>query len=586
MVEFKKRGNMKKSNLYKYVNKYGFHSVFTKNLILLILVLAVSFSTIVVSVYFGISGKLDNTVYDMSDKRAQDVSAAYDTTIRNMNKLLYSLINKHDIIKFLDHKPGIDTEKNEEYDKVNETLSSFTSTYEYIKTIVAYSEVNEVMADGLNCYQVESKNTDVFLQYYAENQKETLIFASPDAPYNTLNIMRKFTYGNKTTGFIIIKIDIAKLYESLSISVYNTESGIMIFINDANEIISSSNKKITQESIKEILGSKTITFEDISYTVSVCDAYIGGRYIYLYNRELYTLVKERFTGMLFVLTVVALLLSIIASVYMAVSNFKPLTEIIECFQQTSISSDNEINEVSFIRNNINRLEMERVSLNEKMKNKIALLNKYQIMALQNQMNPHFLHNTLETIKWMVVSLEDDDNEASGMIEKLADVSKYSLSKNDYLVDLGTEIEYTKIFVDILKVRFDGKVEFIWNIEDNVDDIRVVKFCIQPVIENCVRHGICLNKKLLTIKTDIYTDKNDLIIQISDDGCGISEKKLNEIRSMLRNEKDNLFSGIGLMNVNERIKLIYGDEYNLSIDSEENVGTTVTMRLKKGKERKS
>ena len=86
--------------------------------------------------------------------------------------------------------------------------------------------------------------------------------------------------------------------------------------------------------------------------------------------------------------------------------------------------------------------------------------------------------------------------------------------------------------------------------------------------------------------NLHLPKNDLIIQISDDGCGISEKKLNEIRSMLRNEKDNLFSGIGLMNVNERIKLIYGDEYNLSIDSEENVGTTVTMRLKKGKERKS
>ncbi len=197
---------------------------------------------------------------------------------------------------------------------------------------------------------------------------------------------------------------------------------------------------------------------------------------------------------------------------------------------------------------------------------------HELNALQAQINPHFLYNTLDSIIWM--EERGKSQESIRMVSALAKLFRISISKGRNEITVREELEHVRNYLIIQKMRFQDK--FLYTIEAGEDALpqRTVKLIIQPLAENALNHAIdeTLNEQLhLNIKA--FIDGDDLCFTIEDDGVGIPEEKLATLLTMPSGQ-----SGIGIRNVHERIQLTYGRQYGLTIQSTEDVGTRITVRL--------
>lgn len=210
----------------------------------------------------------------------------------------------------------------------------------------------------------------------------------------------------------------------------------------------------------------------------------------------------------------------------------------------------------------------------------------EYLALQNQINPHFLYNTLEGIRSEAL-IEGVDSIAN-MTEALATFFRYTISNVDKLVTLEAEINNVENYYKIQEFRFGDKLEL--NVEFQVEDYqditqaKIPKLTLQPIFENAIFHGVerKMGKGILTLK--VVATHQRLIIMISDNGVGIEEERVRELNQKLRGasleymKEDRKKGGIALLNVNNRIKLIFGDEYGIYVYSKIGAGTDVEITI--------
>lgn len=200
-------------------------------------------------------------------------------------------------------------------------------------------------------------------------------------------------------------------------------------------------------------------------------------------------------------------------------------------------------------------------------------------ALQFQINPHFLYNTLASINAMAAVRGDDD--ITQMTEKLGDMFRYNMSSVNEHVSLADEIKHIENYIHIEKIRFGNKLNIFID-TNGMENCSVIRFILQPIVENAIKHGFKNLKREGFIEVLAYKENDELIISISDDGVGIPKRKVEELNSYfmtnsVESQKD-YHSSIGLRNVNSRIKLTYGVEYGINIMSQKGVGTEVILNL--------
>lgn len=219
-------------------------------------------------------------------------------------------------------------------------------------------------------------------------------------------------------------------------------------------------------------------------------------------------------------------------------------------------------------------------------NEQKLLNAQQKMEFQmlaSQINPHFLYNTLEMIRMKAITV--GDTETATAIKLLGKSMRYVLDNTGIeYTTVAKELSHIETYLQIQKLRFGERVNYeIRSEEDiNLNKIRILPLLLQPIVENAILHGLEEVESGGQITVNIHRDINNpdtLIISIRDNGCGMDADTLNNMRINL--EKGNISKryGIGLYNINQRIRLCYGMGYGLSIDSEEGNGTTVTARIR-------
>jgi len=203
----------------------------------------------------------------------------------------------------------------------------------------------------------------------------------------------------------------------------------------------------------------------------------------------------------------------------------------------------------------------------------------ELNALQAQINPHFLYNTLESINWKAMMLTKGPNTVSNMVTALATLLRLSISRGGEVVTFEDEINHVKSYLVIQQERYSNKFEVKWDIDPRIYSYKCLKLILQPIVENAIYHGLELkpDKGILIIKGELL---NDIIkISIIDNGRGMSKERLETVRGYLeRRENAKEQQSIGLTNVNERIKLYCGDEYGLKIFSEQNEGTVIEIHL--------
>ncbi len=196
--------------------------------------------------------------------------------------------------------------------------------------------------------------------------------------------------------------------------------------------------------------------------------------------------------------------------------------------------------------------------------------------LQSQINPHFLYNTLDIIVWMIEN--EQKQEAVKAVTALARFFRISLSKGKSIITVKDELEHVRNYLMIQQMRFKNK--FVYKIEAGEDVLNLVslKLMLQPLVENAIYHGMEFMDGDGEICVEVYRDAEELRFLVRDNGLGMTEKQVAELLGEKHHVSSKRGSGIGVKNVMERIKLYFGDDYGLSIWSEPDEGTTITIRL--------
>lgn len=394
-------------------------------------------------------------------------------------------------------------------------------------------------------------------------------------------------------GYLVIGIDLRQLLQKISLPFRLFDESEYLLLSDNIPIFSSSTFTQDDISILEDLPADEYSIFEITgesfLTVKIHLSQYGWDYVSLvpYSRILESLHKTLLNISLLMIAgfVLTLLLSrkIISSVLV---HFQTLL-----YKMDSLS-DNEFvpvgaeydysgrnDEIGQLHQKFDRMA-ERLNylINTNLKNQL-LAKEAKVKALETQINPHFLYNALETINWKAKALHD--SEISEIAESLGFLLRENLNNENTLVPLEHELQLAKSYITIQQIRFGERLIYSVNIDPLLLDLRVPAMAIQPLLENAVRYGVEENIDPCHIVVDVSSEGETAVIRVSNEWSFFEADLLQKLRN--QEIKANGF-GIGLINIDERIKLIYGEQYGLTLENNEDTATAVIhIPMKKGSE---
>lgn len=243
------------------------------------------------------------------------------------------------------------------------------------------------------------------------------------------------------------------------------------------------------------------------------------------------------------------------------------------FDYVMLETDGE-NEISRLSSSFNVMISEIKHLMEQNVEEQRQKRKSELMALQAQINPHFLYNTLDSIIWMAEW--GKNKEVVLMTSSLAKLLRQSISNQNELVKVEDEVEYTRSYLTIQKMRYKDKLEYEILVEPEIMNFNVAKLILQPLVENAIYHGIKYKEGKGKILVEGFRRDQELILRITDDGIGMQPEQLEKVFEKRRTDRKR--NSVGVLNVHERIRLYYGQEYGLTFESEWGVGTKVEIHI--------
>lgn len=202
--------------------------------------------------------------------------------------------------------------------------------------------------------------------------------------------------------------------------------------------------------------------------------------------------------------------------------------------------------------------------------------KSEFDTLQSQINPHFLYNTLDIIVWMIEN--EQKQEAVKIVTALARFFRISLSKGKSIITVRDELEHVRNYLMIQQMRFKNKFTYYIDAEEEVMDLVSLKLMLQPLVENAIYHGMEFMDGDGEVCVKVYREAEDLWFRISDNGLGMTQKQVESLLDEKNHVSSQRGSGTGVKNVNERIRLYFGADYGLTIRSEPDEGTVISIRL--------
>ena len=233
------------------------------------------------------------------------------------------------------------------------------------------------------------------------------------------------------------------------------------------------------------------------------------------------------------------------------------------------------NEIASLNRSFNRMTEHIDELMKKNTTEQAEKRKSEMKALQSQINPHFLYNTLDSIIWMIET--GDQEEAILMTSALAGFFRQAIGKSDDFVTIWEELEYTKNYLIIQQMRYKDKIDFNIMVNQDIMECMIIKLVLQPLVENALYHGLKYKEEKGTIRITGYQQRGNIVIKVMDDGIGMDQETLKSIFHK-KSRVGGRYNGVGMVNIQERMVLYYGEGFGLFVESEVGIGTTVTVTL--------
>jgi two-component system sensor histidine kinase YesM len=472
--------------------------------------------------------------------------------------------------------------------RLQDILLSYAVSEDYISSIDFIDSKSNQFSVGVDTKLNKEKNKEILIEAIKHLGKN--IWIEPEAGNNYLIaarvIRRTHNLSLDYLGLMVIRIDLNKLVRKVFGNYPNSSADLNLQIFSGKKNIFSSNQKLEWKDVKSICnngnyGVKTI--DNKKFFIAITQAkYSGWTYVNVIPYE--TIYKK----IIFVRNAMLLIYAgvFIMALWFGLKFAENITKPVEilALKMKDIEMDDfQVNgKETIVECNIEEInelyrdfEMMVEKINTLIKEnyqKQILLKDTQYKALQAQINPHFLYNTLDSINWMAKT--NSEPRISMMVEALGKLLRSAVYKKD-LITIAEEEKILENYITIQKIRFEERLDFQMNVENEIGQYLIPKLTLQPIVENAINYGLEQMTGVCMIRVWAEKREENIELFIQDNGPGMDPEYWSKLRT---GEIKSKGSGIGLKNIDDRIKMLYGEEYGISISSEPGKGTRVIICL--------
>lgn len=595
---------MKKNNRYNALNKEGKKANLTFGMIrLLVICLVVPFGALSVVLFFSSASKTSNqvrnTVVTSMENAAENCNSNIEKVIQESKQASYDNVIRTSYLQFLKDKNEavmyreISSYLSEKY-KYNSMISSTIVVFKEKTTMEYYTYSNVA---GATYASISDFKNNAMTQIKSVAQRmgtNTKFIEIGEHLYLVRNLV---TSDYNPYAIIVMEINKSNMFKSMDNVVWRENGAIfldgdMVCEPDYENDINNEKFKIYADNNKRNYGEVTETesnYDSNNYTVNLYTRCNNQQFTYIVKLNRMEVLNESFTYVyIYVLIIlITILLAALTFYYFYRNINKPISDLMEMSEKIeegeygitlpAFEGNKEFgklidtfNHMSLgLEESFNRIYAEEVALRDA-----------NMQALQSQINPHFLNNTLEIINWKARMSGNYD--VSGMIESLGVMMEATMNrKKEKFITIEEELKYVDAYLYIIHQRFGSRFHFDKDVDENLLNLKIPRLIVQPIVENAVEHGGDKEGNIIG-SLKIYADYNNLYIVVHNNG-NMTEADKAKIEILLSDQKlEENVHNIGIRNVNMRLKLLYGENSGLSIENIDDNLTESKLKIDRSK----
>lgn len=524
-------------------------------------------------VYFAV---FSSRTEDLVESQSREINKQI---VLNYENYINSVIETANFIQF----SSLSMDVAESYEKLQDTFTFNSSIKKDVVSIYLFDNMgNKIIGSNLNTQYYTSILDEV---WFIEAKNETNIshFSAPHTNSFTLTsnenvifLSRSVEYVEKMVkkrGILLIELNFETL-ANLAAKTNLGEGGHILILNDKDTLIYVSNNsedipylESLDIAITNLIGGVKSIIDSTEYYININTlVHTRWRIVTVNNVNDIALAREEMILILFFIFIISFTLTTVISIFISKRITRPLNTLKDSMLKLESGDFNTKVEVrgqkEVVRLSIsfNSMIDEIRTLMDRVVDEQRDKQRNELRALQNQINPHFLYNTLDSIVWLAENHRSED--VITTVVALARFFRISISSGASSISVKDEISHIENYLTIQKIRYVNKFKYTLDVTKEVEDLKVMKLILQPIVENAIYHGVGDDMELISIRA--YKDEVSLYFEIENSGYGITDERIHEIYDMLNGS--NTQTSVGLKNVYQRIKLFYGHKADLIITS--------------------
>lgn len=580
---------MKKWFPIRYMRNYKFNSLFFRNFMLIETIFILPIMLICIWCYVFFSDTYLKEIESAAQSTVYRLQETADAVFDNIRITGINLCHEEKLLTFLESPENMKYDFEEVQNVVGLQKIFKQHVNEYVHSVYAYAVNNEyVITDRWMGKRISMGDDSWFTCY--ENKKEIggstewariVVDSKADREFSSISMVFYLPYqqGKNFKGILMLNMNDRWLKNILEVddgSFYDfyilDQQGKVAYNRDTEKQGKDIGKLMEDDGKLTKCQEGAVTL-DKRYLANMKMSNNGKwKYLYLTDLQQYNKRKIQLMTTIVVVGFLMILLSVVVSFLVSVHVFLPVKKIMEMladpkqFYDTSeeVEKQNQRDEMKFITSSFLESYKKEEQNRKELAKYVTSLKKAQIALLQAQINPHFLFNTLQSINFMVIGFTKSDNEPSKAIDKLSVMMRYMMEVDYNEVTIDKEVEYSMAYIGLEQIRYGDKLNVKWKIDPEITSYKTVKVTLQPLLENCIKHGFKNMKTVGEIEVEGKREDDKIVFLIKDNGIGQDDAWIEKMNQELRKPQPLIGRHIGIRNVNQRIQMIFGSENGLQI----------------------
>lgn len=589
------------------VKEIKFSNLSIKNKLIMTFLLIGIVPAILLAILVGwtVDRIIEQQVHDNTVQLIEKVNDAVEAHIENVQNMTYFISFNPTVDEFFSGNIQVETMSSDEQYELTKFLQSFTTLHPEIAGILIVNEEEQYFSNELYSRTTFSLKSESWYREAVENQGIAKVLGrtkgrkiASHVNYREdeiVSVVRAIIdpISQEVKGVILIDLKLRVIAETIKDVRLGKTGYLMVLDRNGEKIYSPTHSILQNISLIEALQSNNGTFSKKVNGESLQFIYRTSTFtnwtmvgVFPSNDTIPEVQQIQFFVVSFLFFVC--LFGITASYFLSHSISKPIHELMMAMEKAE-SGDLSIRYKGVRKDEVGKLGRSFNSMLHQIDKLIKLTEQQErkkreaeFRTLQANIKPHFLYNTLDTIQWMARKKNAPD--VAEMVGSLSKLFKIGLSKGKTIIPVREEVEHIKSYLKIQSVRYQKKLNYEITVSPKIEQVSILKMVLQPVVENAIYHGIKERRTEGFISIELTEKEEILFITIRDNGKGMNHETLQQLRYSLASfvttpplkGDDEDTTGYGLANVHARLKLTFGEEYCVNIESEENKGTTVSI----------